>query len=340
MRKLLNTLYITTPESYLSKDGLNVVVTVDKNEIFRIPIMNIEGILSFSYMGASPGLMKLCVDNGVMLTFLTPTGQFIARVQGATKGNVLLRTRQYEVSHNETESLRLASMFVAAKIRNSRSVLQRYLRDNGGNEDVECAAKWLASKKENALKAESAAQLLGIEGEAASTYFGVFDNMIVAQKTDFRFNGRNRRPPKDEVNAMLSFAYTLLAHDVSAALETVGLDPYVGFFHTLRPGRISLALDMMEELRAYMCDRFVLSLVNRRQITKKDFSVQCDQCVMLTDAGRKTFLTAWQSRKKDEIVHPYLNEKISVGLIPYVQAMMLARYLRNDIDDYPVFIVK
>lgn len=340
MRKLLNTLYVTTPESYLSKDGMNVVISVNQQEVFRIPIINIEAIVTFGYMGASPGLMKLCTDSGVSLTFLSPNGRFVSRVQGQTKGNVLLRKAQYRLADDQTWSLHLAQLMVAGKIQNYRNVLRRYLRDYGENPEVLAAANTLDIQKRDALRAKDRAELMGIEGLAANHYFAAFPNLILQQKADFPFNGRNRRPPKDAVNAMLSLAYTLVANDTAAALETVGLDPYVGFFHTLRPGRTSLALDVMEELRAYLGDRFVLSLINRRQVAADDFMYQGEKGVVMTDKGRRIFLTAWQNRKRELIVHPYLNEKMPVGLLPYVQAMLLARYVRNDIDDYPVFLFK
>lgn len=340
MRKLLNTLYVTTPEAYLSKDGLNVVISVKQEEMFRIPIINIESIVTFGYMGTSPGLMKLCTDNSVSLTFLSPNGRFVSRVQGQTKGNVLLRKTQYSLADDEQWSLHIAQLFVAEKIQNYRNVLRRYIRDYGENSEVETAAKALDMEKRDALRAQDRTELMGIEGRAANCYFSVFPHLILQQKADFPFSGRNRRPPKDAVNAMLSLAYTLLANDTSAALETVGLDPYVGFFHTLRPGRTSLALDVMEEMRAYLCDRFVLSLINRRQIASNDFLYQGEKGVVMTDKGRKTFLTSWQNRKKETIIHPYLNEKVPIGLLPYVQAMLLARYVRKDIDDYPVFLFK
>ena len=340
MRKLLNTLYVTTPEAYLSKDGLNVVISVKQQEVFRIPIINIEGIVTFGYMGASPGLMRLCADNGVALTFLSPSGRFVSRVQGQTKGNVLLRKAQYRLADDKKWSLHTSQLFVAGKIQNYRNVLRRYIRDYGGNEDVEKAANALDMEKRDALMSADRNELMGIEGRAANLYFSVFPHLVLQQKQDFPFTGRNRRPPKDAVNAMLSLAYTLLANDTAAALETVGLDPYVGFFHTLRPGRTSLALDLMEEMRAYLGDRFVLSLINKRQIAANDFLYQGEKGVLLTEKGRKTFLTAWQNRKKDNILHPYLNERIPIGLLPYVQAMLLARYVRNDIDDYPVFLFK
>ena len=306
MRKLLNTLYVTTPEAYLSKDGQNVVVSVKQEEVFRIPAINIEGIVTFGYMGASPGVMKLCSDNSISLTFLSPHGRFISRVQSATKGNVLLRN----------------------------------IRDYGENENINRAVQVLEHAKREALATQDKTTLIGYEGMASNAYFEVLPVLILNQKADFPFHGRNRRPPKDAVNAMLSFAYTLIANDTSAALETVGLDPYVGFLHTLRPGRTSLALDMMEELRAYLGDRFVLSLINKRQITSKDFLFQGDNGVVMTDKGKKTFISAWQARKREVIIHPYLNEKIEIGLLPYVQAMLMARYIRQDIDNYPVFLIK
>lgn len=340
MRKLLNTLYVTTPDAYLSKDGMNVVISVKQQEVFRIPIINIEGIVTFGYMGASPGLMKLCTDNNVSLTFLSPNGRFVSRIQGQTHGNVLLRKAQYRLADNEQRSLHVAQLFVAGKIQNYRNVLRRYIRDYGENADVENTVRSLDMKKRDALRSTDRTELMGIEGRAANLYFSVFPYLILQQKADFPFAGRNRRPPKDAMNAMLSLAYTLLANDTAAALETVGLDPYVGFFHTLRPGRTSLALDVMEEMRAYLGDRFVLSLINKRQIATNDFLYQGEKGVVMTEKGRKTFLTAWQNRKKETIIHPYLKEKMPIGLLPYVQAMLLARYVRNDIDDYPVFLFK
>lgn len=340
MRKLLNTLYVTTPGAYLSKDGLNIVVSVDQKEVFRIPAINIEGIVTFGYMGASPGVMKLCSDNGISLTFLSPYGRFISRVQGTVKGNVLLRKKQYQLSDDESWALHVAKLMIGGKIQNYRNILKRYVRDYGENESINKTVHILDHAKHDVLKSEDKTSLIGYEGIASSAYFDVLPILIVNQKTDFPFNGRNRRPPKDAVNAMLSFAYTLIANDVSAALETIGLDPYVGFLHTLRPGRTSLALDMMEELRAYLGDRFVLSMINKKQITSKDFLYQGDEGIVMTDKGKKSFITAWQNRKRDVIIHPYLNEKIEIGLLPYVQSMLMARYIRQDIDDYPVFLIR
>ena len=340
MRKLLNTLYVTTPDAYLSKDGLNVVVSVNQKEVFRIPAINIEGIVTFGYMGASPGVMRLCSENGISLTFLSPHGRFVSRVQGAIHGNVLLRKSQYALSDDMEWSLHVAKLMIAGKIQNYRSILRRYVRDYGESQEIDEAVRVLDANKHHVLQAGDKMKLMGNEGMASNAYFEVLPKLILHQKEGFPFSGRNRRPPKDAVNAMLSLAYTLIANDITAALETVGLDPYVGFLHSLRPGRSSLALDMMEEFRAYLGDRFVLSLINKRQISPKDFLYQGDNGVVLTDNGRKVFITAWQTRKRDIITHPYLNEKVEVGLLPYVQAMMLARYIRKDIDDYPVFLIK
>lgn len=340
MRKLLNTLYITTPESYISKDGENVVVSINQREVFRISVLNIEAIVTFGYMGASPGVMKLCADNGIGLTFLSPHGRFVSRIQGQTRGNVLLRKAQYALADDNERSTAIAKVCIAGKIHNCRNVLRRYERDYGHNEQVESAVQSMDWAKRRVLNASDKENVRGLEGEAASQYFSVFPHLIINQKKDFPFSGRNRRPPKDAVNAMLSLAYTLLTNDITSALETVGLDPYVGFLHILRPGRASLALDMVEELRAYMGDRFVLSLINRKQISSSDFLYQGEQGVVLTDNGRKAFLTAWQARKKEIVTHPFLQEKMPLGLIPYAQAMLMARCVRGDIDDYPVFLLK
>ena len=284
--------------------------------------------------------MKLCADNGVSLSFLTPQGRYIGRFQGSVHGNVLLRKAQYQQVDDEEKALYYARLFVAGKIQNYRTVLQRCLRDNGANSEVEAAVKELEAGKRRALEASAVPNLIGTEGDAANAYFKVFPHLILRQKEGFPFNGRNRHPPKDATNALLSFVYTLLANESAAALETVGLDPYVGFLHALRPGRASLALDLMEELRAYMGDRLVLSLINRKQITPNDFVRQGEGGVVMTDSCRKTVLIAWQDRKKEVIEHPYLAEKMPVGLLPYVQALLLARTVRGDIEEYPVFIIR
>lgn len=340
MRKLLNTLYVTTPEAYINKDGQNLVVSVHQKEVFRIPAINIESVVTFGYMGVSPGIMRMCTEEGISITFLSQYGGFISRIQGSTKGNVLLRKRQYLLSDDNLWTLNAAKLMISGKIHNCRNILQRYIRDYGQNAAVSKTIALLEQIKHNALTARDKTSLMGYEGLASNAYFEVFPILILNQKNDFPFNGRSRRPPKDAVNAMLSFAYTLISNDISSALETVGLDPYVGFLHTLRPGRPSLALDMMEELRAYLGDRLVLSLINKRQMTANDFMFQGDNGVIMTEKGIKTFLTAWQSRKREVINHPYLNEKVEIGLLPYIQAMLLARYIRNDIDNYPVFLIK
>lgn len=339
MRKLLNTLYVTTPDAYISKDGLNVVVSVSQEEKIRVPIINLEGIVTFGYVGASPGLMRLCAEYNVSLNFLSPNGKFIGRFQGPVKGNVLLRTRQWDYSKDGSFALSISSLFIAAKIQNYRSILSRFLRDNGSDDMIAQGVAHLKYCKQKVLSSSDLNILRGIEGDAANCYFSLFPKLILHQKKDFVFNGRNRRPPKDAVNAMLSFVYTLVASDVTAALETVGLDPYIGFLHTIRPGRASLALDMMEELRAYLGDRLVLTLINRKQLCITDFIHQGEDDVVMTDNCRKIILTAWQNRKKETITHPYLGERISIGLLPYVQAMLFARYIRGDIDNYPVFLI-
>lgn len=342
MRKLLNTLYITTPEAYLARDGENVVIRVNEREIFRIPVHNIEGIVTFGYMGASPALMQLCAERNVGLSFLSAQGRFMGRVSGGVRGNVLLRRTHYRWADNPQRVIALSRLFVGGKIANSRKVVERFRREHdlGEESDVAKVSHDLRSAKQLLHQMVSEDQIRGVEGEAANRYFSIFNQMIVAQKSDFTFQGRSRRPPKDRVNAMLSFLYTLLAHDVQSALETVGLDSYVGFLHVDRPGRPSLALDLMEEMRAYLCDRLVLSLINRKQVHAKGFTVHGEQGVVMDDDTRKVLLTAWQQRKKEEITHPFLNEKIPIGLLPYVQATLLARYMRNDLDDYPVFLIQ
>lgn len=350
MKKLLNTLYVTTPEAYLSKDGTNVVVSVKQNEVFRIPALNIQAIVTFGYQGASPGLMRLCAENGISLSFFSPTGKFVARIQGPVSGNVLLRKQQYDLSSDGMAALGIAKAMIGGKIFNSRVALRRFVRDYPQSEDIETVDK--ASDKLQYLLTKSGQvastdELRGIEGEVAAIYFSVLPKLVIHQKEEFRFEGRNKRPPLDPFNAMLSFGYTLLTSEVASALEGVGLDPAVGFLHTIRPGRASLALDMIEEFRSYLVDRLVLSLINRKQITRSDFLIH-DSCtendenvpVIMTDAGRKIFLDAWQSRKKEVITHPFLEEKIPLGLLPHAQAMLLARFLRGDLDAYPVFLVR
>lgn len=342
MRKLLNTLYVTTPDAYLARDGENLVVRVGNEEKFRIPIHNLEGVVCFGYMGASPHLMRLCSENNVGLSFLTPSGKFLARVSGRVRGNVLLRRTQYRKADNRLESLEISKSFIIGKIVNCRTLLGRGIRDHSAVIDCDRVSGVDALLIENLLKIEdcdSADTLRGIEGNCAKFYFVALDDLILRQKDVFYMHERNRRPPLDNMNTLLSFLYTLLAHDVESALETVGLDPYVGFFHTDRPGRPGLALDMMEELRPYMADRLALNLVNLNQVNGDDFYKKENGGVIMKDDGRKTVIAAWQKRKQDMITHPYLNEKIPIGLLPYVQAMLMARFLRGDIDGYPPFFM-
>ncbi len=343
MRKLLNTLFVTTPEAFLSRDGENVVVKVENKERFRIPVHNIEGIVSMGFMGASPSLMSLCAERKVALSFVSEGGRFLGRVSGPVSGNVLLRRKQYRVADDEDAALELAKLFIAGKIANSKTVLQRALRDHQGVVNpvaLEEAVSTLSIKQKQVLIASNANELRGYEGESAMTYFSVFDQLILHQKDDFKMEGRNRRPPLDNVNALLSFVYTLLMHEVRAALESVGLDPCVGFLHVDRPGRQSLALDMMEEFRPFLADRLVLSLINRKQISKGGFVKQPTGGIIMDDSTRKEVITAWQKRKQEEITHPFLEERIPIGLLPYSQALLMARYLRGDLDNYPVFLNK
>lgn len=343
MRKLMNTLYVTSPDAYLSLDGENVVVLVEEKEKIRVPLHNLEGIVTFGYTGASQAFMGQCAKRNLALTFLTRHGRFLARVVGESRGNVVLRRQQYRMADQEPEQIKIARNCIAGKIYNSRSVINRALRDHGQRIDearFKAVSEQLKQSLELARSASSLEELRGYEGEAASRYFSVMDDLILQQKADFYFRGRNKRPPLDNVNAMLSFVYTLLAHDVAAALETVGLDSYVGFLHTDRPGRVSLALDMMEELRAVFADRFVISLINKRMVNGNGFEKQENGAVMMKDDTRKEILRNWQERKQDKIKHPFLEETIEWGLVPHVQAMLLARFIRGDLDGYPPFLWK
>lgn len=342
MRKLLNTLYILTPNAYLQKDGENVVVRIEQQEAFRIPIHNIEAIVSFSYLGASPGLMQLCVEHQVKLSFHTPNGKYIGSLVGESRGNVLLRRTQYRIADDDIMSAHIAKIFIAGKVANHRAVLSRYCRDhhptNPVDKIINQAILQLKETQSELARSTIKNSILGLEGHAAQCYWSVFDYLILNK--DFTFSGRSKRPPKDMVNALLSFFYTILSHDVRSALETVGLDAYVGFFHTDRPGRASLALDLMEEMRAYLVDRFVLSVINKRQVSSSDFIFQGENGVILTEDGRRQLLSLWQKRKRDTITHPYLKESIPIGLLPYTQAMLLTKYLRGDLDNYPVFLIQ
>jgi CRISPR-associated protein Cas1 len=343
MRKLLNTLYVTSPNTYLSLDGENIVVLKDEEELLRMPLHNLEGIVAFGYTGASPALMGACAKRNIALSFVKQSGKFLARVVGEVRGNVTLRKTQYRLSDNIEESNKIARNFIVGKIYNARWVVERATRDYSVRLDVDKlkgVSKTLANSLKLVEQSEDLEQLRGYEGEAASQYFSVFDDLILQQKEHFYFHSRNKRPPLDNVNAILSFVYTLLAHDVAAALETVGLDPYVGFLHRDRPGRISLALDMMEELRAVYADRFVISLINKREVNTNGFTQKENGAVIMDDDTRKTILKAWQSRKQEVITHPFLQEKLEWGLVPYAQAMLLARFIRGDLDGYPPFMWK
>ena len=343
MRKMLNTLFITSEDAYLALENENVVIHKGKEKAGQYPLQVLESILSFSYKGASPALMGACVEKGIGLSFLTRSGRLLARAAGFSSGNVLLRRQQYRIADDLAASCRVARNMVFGKVYNSRWVLERTLRDHSlrvDSEKMDVASQRLQESLTPILASEDLNGLLGMEGKAATYYFDVWDEMILNQKDVFRFKGRNRRPPLDRVNALLSMTYTLLTHDCAAALESVGLDAFAGFLHRDRPGRTSLALDLMEELRAPLADRLVLTLINTRVVQKQHFRVQSGRAVLLTDEGRKLLLNAWQTRKKEEITHPYLKEKVPWGLIPYVQALLLTRYLRGDLDEYPPFLWK
>ena len=343
MKKLLNTVYINNPDRYLSLDGENLVISQEGEEIGRVPLHNIECIITFGHAGASPALMGKCAKSGIELVFMSRNGHFLARVEGEVKGNVLLRRQQYRYSDNKERSLDIAKNIISAKLFNSRWVLERMIRDHGARIDTELFSRKSEYLRNSVKQARDAADmdvLRGIEGEAASVYFSAFNDMILQQKDDFYFNTRNKRPPLDNVNALLSFAYSLATSMCTSALESVGLDPYVGFMHTDRPGRRSLALDMIEEFRAVLCDRFVLTAINKRLLNNDDFMKREDGAVILTENGRKNFFSAWQKRKYEELKHPFLEEKVEWGMLPYVQAMLLARYIRGDLDCYPPFMWK
>lgn len=343
MRKLLNTVYVTSADSYLSLDGENLVILKGDIEAARIPLHNLESIITFGYTGASPALMGACARHNISLSFMTQSGKFLSRVVGEVRGNVTLRKAQYRLSESDEYSAKIARNFIFGKLFNGRWVIERATRDYTQRLDTDKLKKVssaLANSMSLVLGSEGLEELRGFEGEAAVQYFSVLDDLILQQKQEFFFHGRNKRPPLDNVNAMLSFAYTLLAHDVAAALETVGLDPYVGFMHRDRPGRISLALDLMEELRCVFADRFVISLINKRVVNAGGFTQKEDGAIIMEDDTRKAILQAWQSRKQEKITHPFLQEKLEWGLVPYTQAMLLARFIRGDLEEYPPFLWK
>jgi len=332
-----------TENCYLSLEGENIVIQDGENTLGRFPLHTLENIVCFTYKGASPALMGACAEREIGMSFFSPRGAFLARVVGKEYGNVLLRKEQYRISDQEDRSIVYAKNMIVGKVFNCRWSVERTLRDHAHRVDAEKLKHVSNVLYETLPQIDGVPELdklRGIEGKAAEQYFSVYDDMILNQKEDFAFTSRNRRPPLDNVNALLSFAYTVLAGDCANALASVGLDPYVGFMHGDRPGRKSLALDVMEELRPVFVDRFILTLINTKVIQRSHFTKQKNNAVLLNDEGRKVFFTAWQNRKRESITHPYLKEKIAWGLVPYVQALLLARTIRGDMDEYPPFLWK
>ena len=343
MKHLLNTLYITLPESYLAREGECVLVRQNHETRLRVPIHNLAAVICFGQVGCSPPLMGFCAERGVGLTFCSESGRFLCRVQGPVSGNVLLRREQYRRAENSGHRLEIARLIVAAKLANSRSVILRAAREIANPDHVrnlQAAAAHLLALQFPVQKCPDLNGLRGLEGDGAREYFAVLDHMLVANKEAFYFRERSRRPPLDNLNALLSFVYTLLLSDLVAALEGVGLDPAVGFLHVERPGRPSLALDLMEEFRSVLADRLVLSLINRRQVEAGGFTRREGGGVVMDDETRKTVLVAWQKRKQEEVMHPFLGESAPLGLFPHLQALLLARFLRRDLDAYPALIWK
>ena len=344
MRRHLNTLYVTTEESWLSKDRENAVIRIDGEERGRVPVHLLGGIVCFGLIGLTPALMGLCAERGVCLSLMSRTGRFLARIEGPVSGNVLLRRTQYRLADNLEKTAALVGNVVTGKLLNQRAVVRRALRDHGAGMGKDAGRKLQVCERRLSDAARRSAQRLttdtlrGIEGESARAYYGVFGDLVRSPDPAFAFASRSRRPPLDAVNALLSFLYTLLVHDCRSALETVGLDPAVGFLHKERPGRPSLALDLMEELRPVLADRLALSLINRRQVVARDFDTAVSGAVSMRDDARKTVLVAYQNRKKDELVHPFLKERTTMGLVPFVQANLMARHLRGDLDGYPPFL--
>lgn len=340
MRKLLNTVYVTNEQSYLTLDGENLVCKADGEIRLRIPFENIENIVCFNYIGCSPALMGKCVSRSIPINFLSPQGKFLAKVCGETKGNVFLRVAQ--IDNFRAHGVTLTQNTMAAKFSNTRQLIRRTLHDNPTLREDPEIRKVMAVLElgiEKVMAAETVEEIVGIEGNCAQNYFSVFDRLITNQKVSLHFELRTRRPPLDPVNAMLSFVYTLLTNEFAAALETVGLDSYIGFCHTLRSGRSSLACDLVEEARC-IAERFVLSLINLQIVGEKDFDVQISGAVWLNEDGRKKVLTRWQEKKRTDMVHPYLKQKIPFGLLPYVQSNLLAKYVRGELEYYPPFLVK
>lgn len=342
MKKHLNTLYITSDDAYVRKERETFVVEVNNEKVFQAPTHSIENIVCFGFKPLTPALMAYCAENNVGISYLSETGKFLARVYGAQHGNVLLRKAQYAIADDEFHSLAIARPIIAAKVSNYRSLLLRHQRNHPDNcpDEVVSVITTMGRRLMNIEQCEGLEELRGYEGECATLYFGVLTNLITAQQEDFIFTKRSKRPPLDPANALLSFLYAILANDVRSALETVGLDPQVGFLHQMRPGRPSLALDIMEEFRAYLGDRIMLNLINLKQVTKKDFEIRESGEVRMSDNARKALLSAYQKKKQEEITHPFLGEKMTIGLLPHVQAQLLARYIRGDIPNYPPFYLK
>jgi CRISPR-associated protein Cas1 len=343
MKKHLNTLYITSDDAYLRKERETFVVEINNEKVFQAPTHSIENIVCFGFKALTPALMGYCTENNIGISYLSENGKFLARVYGAQQGNVLLRKMQYAISDNELMSLKIARPIIGAKVSNYRNLLLRHIRNHPDAPDIKsiCSASDnMGRRLMNIGNAESLDELRGYEGECASLYFSVLSSLVTAQQEDFIFTQRTKRPPLDPANALLSFLYAILVNDVRSALETVGLDPQVGFLHQLRPGRPSLALDVMEEFRAYLGDRIMLNLINLRQVTKNDFEIRESGEVRISDNARKSVLNAYQKRKQEEITHPFLDEKMTIGLLPHIQAQLLARHIRGDISDYPPFYLK
>lgn len=346
MRKLLNTIYVTTSDIYVSKEGETILFQRFGEKIMQLPALNIEGMVFFCHATITPELLNMCSEYKIHVSFISHTGKFLVGIHNPIHGNVRLRRRQYRISDSIDESITYAKSFCMGKIFNSRCLVNRYIRDydkERKNENLKHVAFMLGQSLRKIERAESKETLLGIEGDAARAYYSVYKKMIRNGNRDgenWIFNGRTKRPPMDEVNAMLSYFYTILAHDVTSALETVGLDPQVGFYHKDRPGRSSLALDVMEELRPYIVDRFVLNIINNRQVSKEEFVRKESGGVIIHDDTRKRLLQEWQKRKQKIITHPFLGEKIEIGLLPYAQALLLARCIRGDLDGYPPYFLR
>lgn len=342
MRKLLNVLYVTQVDTIVNLESDNVCVKKDDKVLLRVPLLNLEQIILFNYYGATPQLLGECAKRKISVSFLSEYGKYHGTFHGESSGNVLLRREQYRIA-DDNRAIDYAKTFIFGKLHNQKWVIERGIRDYSLRIDstlLKKQSEFISEQLKQVLTIEKEESLRAAEGNAAHHYFSAFDELILQNKELFTFRSRNRRPPTDAVNAMLSFAYTLLASECRHALEVVGLDSYVGFFHTDKPGRASLALDLMEELRPHFADRFVLSLINRNEVAETDFEFQSSGAVYLSAQSRKKFLSSWQNRKKEEITHPFLKEKIEWGLVPYCQALLLSRTIRGDMDGYPPFLWK